>query len=59
MAYTETRTVSYGSRLSNSFKGIGTGFILLIAATVLLWWNEGRAVHTAQDIKEVGANQLM
>lgn len=56
MAYTETRTVSYGSRLSNSFKGIGTGFILLIAATVLLWWNEGRAVHTAQDIKEVGAN---
>lgn len=56
MAYTETRTVSYGSRLSNSFKGIGTGFVLLIAATVLLWWNEGRAVHTAQDIKEVGAN---
>lgn len=56
MAYTETKTTSYGSRVSSSFKGIGTGFILLIAATVLLWWNEGRAVHRAQDIKEVGKN---
>jgi len=54
MAYTETKTTGYGSRVSGSFKGIGTGLILFVGATVLLWWNEGRAVHRAQDIKEVG-----
>lgn len=54
MAYTETKTTSYGSRLSNSLHGIGIGFILLIVATVLLWRNEGSAVRTAHDIKEVG-----
>lgn len=56
MAYTETKTTSYGSRLGGSFKGIGTGLLLFAGATALLWWNEGRAVHTAQDIKEVGKN---
>jgi len=58
MAYTETKTTSYGQRVSGSFKGIGTGFILFIGATALLWWNEGRAVHRAQDIKEVGKNAV-
>lgn len=52
MAYTEKRTISYGSRVKSSFGGIGTGFILLIAATVLLWWNEGRAVKTAKMLNE-------
>ena len=52
MAYTEKRTISYGSRVKSSFGGIGTGFILLIAATVLLWWNEGRAVKTAKMLEE-------
>lgn len=56
MAYTETKTTGYGSRVSSSFKGIGTGFLLFFGATALLWWNEGRAVHRAQDIKEVGKN---
>lgn len=56
MAYTETKTTSYGSRVGSSFKGIGTGICLLIVSTILLWWNEGRAVHRAQDIKEVGKN---
>lgn len=56
MAYTETKTTSYGSRLGSSFRGIGTGLLLFAGATALLWWNEGRAVHTAQDIKEVGKN---
>jgi len=51
MAYSETTTVGYGKRVSNSFKGIFIGFVLLIAGTVLLWWNEGRAVKTAQAIK--------
>lgn len=52
MAYTEKRTISYGSRVKSSFGGIGTGFILLIAATVMLWWNEGRAVKTAKMLEE-------
>ena len=48
MAYTEKKTIGYGSRVKSSFGGIGTGFIMIIAATVLLWWNEGRAVKTAK-----------
>ena len=55
MAYTETTTTGYGTRVGNSFKSIGTGFILLIAATVLLWWNEGRAVKTAKMLEEAGS----
>ena len=51
MAYTETTTVGYGSRITNSLKGILTGFLLIIAGTILLWWNEGRAVKTAKSIK--------
>lgn len=51
MAYTETKTTSYGSRLGSSFKAIFTGFILFIAATVLLWWNEGRAVEQDKNIE--------
>ncbi|MBR5716834.1 MAG: TMEM43 family protein [Bacteroidales bacterium] len=29
------------------------GILLFVVATILLWWNEGRAVHRAQDIKQV------
>ena len=29
------------------------GIFLFVIATILLWWNEGRAVHRAQDIKLV------
>ena len=32
---------------------IPMGIILFLVATALLWWNEGRAVHRAQDIKQV------
>ena len=52
MAYTETKTTGYGTRVKNSFKGILTGIILFIGATVLLWWNEGRAVRTADMLEE-------
>ena len=53
MAFTETRTTGYGSRLGNSCIAIPMGIILFLVATALLWWNEGRAVHRAQDIKQV------
>ena len=36
MAYQEKKTIGYGTRVLNSAKGIGTGFILLLAGTVML-----------------------
>lgn len=51
MAYTKTTTTSYGSRLGSSFKAIFAGIILFIAATILLFWNEGRAVRQYDNIK--------
>lgn len=48
MAVQVTTKTSYGQRLGSSFKGIGSGFLLLIIGIVLLWWNEGRAVKTAK-----------
>ena len=54
MAYTETRTVGYGSRVGNSFKAIGGGFLLFILGTALLWWNEGRAVKIEKMLNEAG-----
>lgn len=51
MAYTTTKTTSYGTRLGNSIKGVFFGFVMFIAGTILLWWNEGRAVKTAKAIE--------
>ncbi|MBO4312782.1 MAG: TMEM43 family protein [Desulfovibrio sp.] len=50
--YTETTYVSWGSRLGNSFKGILVGFVLIAAATYLLYWNEGRTVREGDAIAE-------
>ncbi|MCC8037225.1 MAG: TMEM43 family protein [Bacteroidales bacterium] len=55
MAYTETTRQSYGSRVGQSFKNIISGLVLFIGATCLLWWNEGRAVHTADMLQEAGS----
>ena len=52
MAYQETTTVGYGTRLKDSFGGIATGFLMFIAGTCLIWWNEGRAVKTDKMLKE-------
>ncbi|MBQ9666932.1 MAG: TMEM43 family protein [Bacteroidaceae bacterium] len=52
MAYTETTTTGYGTRVGRSFKSIGSGFLLFIAGTALLWWNEGRAVKTDKMLNE-------
>ncbi len=51
MAYQEVTKTSYGSRLGSSLKGILTGLALFVAASVLLWWNEGRAVKTSKMLK--------
>ena len=52
MAYQEKTTVGYGSRVGSSFRGIGAGFMLFIAGTALLWWNEGRVVKTDKMLNE-------
>ena len=54
MAYQEVTTTGYGTRVGNSFKAIGSGFLLFIAGTALLWWNEGRAVKTEKMLDEAG-----
>ena len=54
MAYQEVTTTGYGTRIGNSFKAIGIGFILFCIGTVLLWWNEGRAVKTEKMLDEAG-----
>ena len=52
MAYQETTRVGYGTRVGNSFRSIGTGFILFAIGTALLWWNEGRVVKTDKMLNE-------
>lgn len=56
MAYTETTTESWGSRIGNALKGILFGLFLIVASIALLWWNEGRAVKTAQALSEGAEN---
>ena len=52
MAYQKVTTTSYGGRLKKAFQGVGAGFLMLIAGTVLLFWNEGRTVKTTKMLKE-------
>ncbi|MCL2511290.1 MAG: TMEM43 family protein [Bacteroidales bacterium] len=52
MAHQVKTTTSYGQRLSNSFKGIATGFGMLIIGTILLFWNEGNFVKTKKSLQE-------
>lgn len=52
MAYQKVTTTSYGGRLKKAFQGVGMGFVMLIAGTVLLFWNEGRTVKTTKMLKE-------
>jgi hypothetical protein len=54
MAYQEVTTTGYGTRVGNSFKAIGSGFLMFIIGTALLWWNEGRAVKTEKMLDEAG-----
>ena len=55
MAYQEVTTTGYGTRVGNSFKAIGSGILLFLAGTAVLWWNEGRAVKTEKMLDEAGS----
>jgi len=50
--FTEVTSQSWLSRIGNSIKGIAFGFLLIVGAVILLWWNEGRAVRRIKALKE-------
>jgi hypothetical protein len=50
--FTEISSQSIFERIGNSTKRVLFGIILVPAAVVLLFWNEGRAVQTAKSLKE-------
>lgn len=50
--FTERTTQSWFGRIGNAFKSILFGLVLVIAAVVLLFWNEGRAARTAAALAE-------
>jgi hypothetical protein len=54
---TETEHVGFGSKLMESIKGVLVGLLLVAAAGVGLFWNEGRAVTTQRSLTE-GASQV-
>lgn len=56
MAYTKKTTTSYGQRVASSSKGIGSGFLIFVAGTILLFWNEGNFVKTKKSIQEAEGN---
>jgi hypothetical protein len=51
-SYSEVTQQSWFSRIGNSIKSVLFGAILFIVSIPLLFWNEGRAVHTAQSLAE-------
>ncbi len=55
MPYTEVTETSWFSRIGSSFSGMGLGLILLVAGTILLWWNEGDFVATRDALNETQA----
>ena len=50
MAYQEVKRTSYGKNLGNSFKGIFTGVLLVVIGTILIFWNENRAIKKYKAI---------
>lgn len=58
MATTIVTKTSWFSRIGSSFRNIFLGFLLVAVAIILLFWNEGRAVKTAQSLKE-GASSVI
>ncbi len=54
-SYTTTSRQGYGSSILNSLGGALFGVALFLAAFVVLFWNEGRAVHRAKALKEGAA----
>lgn len=56
-SFTERASADFGGPLRASFKGMIVGLVLLAAAFVLLWLNEGYAVRTARSLAQ-GAGEV-
>src|SRR5947209_9808464 len=54
--YVETTTRGFGGRIFDSIKGVVAGVVLFLLSFPLLWWNEGRAVQTADSLSEGESN---
>ena len=50
--FREIEEVGLGQNLKNAAGGVLVGFLMFVGAFPLLWWNEGRAVSTAQMLAE-------
>ena len=50
--FVEVTRQGYFSRLANSFVGIAVGFVFVVGAIPLLWWNEGRAIKAQRALDE-------
>lgn len=48
----ETTTTSWFTRLKDAFIGILVGIGMIIGAIVLVFWNEGHSLHTAQSLDQ-------
>ena len=50
--FSDVSSESWISRIGKAFLGIPIGIIMFLCSFVLLFWNEGRAVHTARGLAE-------
>lgn len=57
-SFTETTSTSWFRRAAGSFVGAVIGLLLVIAAIVAIFWNEGRAIATARALSE-GAGSVV
>lgn len=48
----EVTSMNWWTRVKNSIKGIVVGCIFFVISFAVLFWNEGRAVKTAQSLRE-------
>ena len=55
-SFSEVTSQSWFERISGAIKGVLLGIVLFIISFPLLWWNEGRAVHTAKGLQEAGGS---
>lgn len=56
--FTETTTTGWGGRIGQSIVGVFIGILLVLAAIVLLYWNEGRAVEAMSALNQ-GLHQVV
>lgn len=50
--YSVTSSEGWFSRIGESIKGVLFGLLIFVLSFPLIWWNEGRAVQTAESLDE-------